>query len=148
MRGYVKYRYIHDPDTMLTFDLKVNFLRLMTWLCVQASAFLFFDIVCLTCEYITMVPCVVYIHELCMTLTFYLNIKIIFSPWIWFWQDVFALNIGILNFGIWVYHLGQHVVYILDPSMTLTFDLYLGDGGILSEFYSQFLSLNLLFVYR
>ena len=36
-------------------------------------------------------------------------------------------------------------MYILDLSMTLTFDLYVGGGGILSEFYSQFLScLNLL----
>ena len=33
----------------------------------------------------------VYIHELCMTLTFDLNIKIIFPQWIWVWQDVFAL---------------------------------------------------------
>ena len=30
-------------------------------------------------------------------------------------------------------------MYILDLSMTLTFDAYVG-GGILSEFYSQFLS--------
>ena len=30
-------------------------------------------------------------------------------------------------------------MYIPDLSMTLTFDLYVGGGGILSEFYSQFL---------
>ena len=59
----------------------------------QASPFLPLDIVilCLTRECITMARCVAYIHELCMTLIFYLNIKIIFSTWIWFWQDVFAL---------------------------------------------------------
>ena len=34
----------------------------------------------------------------------------------------------------------QHVVYIHDLCMTLTFDLYVGSGGILSEFYSQFTS--------
>ena len=34
----------------------------------------------------------------------------------------------------------KHVVYILDLSMTLTFDLYVGGGGIRSEFHSQFLS--------
>ena len=45
MRGCVKY--IHDPDTTLTFDLKVKFIGFMTWLCVQASAFLSFDIVIL-----------------------------------------------------------------------------------------------------
>ena len=37
----------------------------MIWLCVQASAFLSFDIVilCLAREFITMVRCVVYIHD-------------------------------------------------------------------------------------
>ena len=34
----------------------------------------------------------------------------------------------------------QHIVYILDLSMTFSFDLYVGGGRILSEFYSQFLS--------
>ena len=37
IRGFVKY--MHDPDTTLTFDLKVQFLGFMTCLCVQASAF-------------------------------------------------------------------------------------------------------------
>ena len=37
-------------------------------------------ILCLACECNTMVLYVAYIHELCMTLTFDLNIKIIFSP--------------------------------------------------------------------
>ena len=41
----------------------------------------------------------------------------------------------------------QHVVYILDLSMTLTFDLYVGVGVILSEFYSQFLSCLNQFVF-
>ena len=86
-----------------------------------------------------MVPCVAYIHELCMTLTFDLNIKIIFHHWFDSGKTSLLFNIGIQNFGIWVYHLGQHVMYILDSSMTLTFDLYVGDGGILSEFDSQFL---------
>ena len=45
-------------------------------------------------------------------------------------------DIGIGNFGIWVYH---HET-TLDLSMTLTVDLYVGGGGILSEFYSQFSS--------
>ena len=34
--------------------------------------------------------------------------------------------------------MGQHVVYILDLSM-ITFDLFVGGGGTLSEFYSHFL---------
>ena len=72
--------YINHPDTTLTFDLKVKLMGFMTWLCVQALAFLSFhiDILCLTREFITMVRCVACIHELCMTLTFDLNIKIYF----------------------------------------------------------------------
>ena len=87
MRGCVKY--IHDPDMTLTFDLKVQFIGFMTWFCVQASAFLSFDIVILEC--ITMVRCVMfmYIYELCMTLTDDLNITNIFSTWIC--QDVLSL---------------------------------------------------------
>ena len=75
MRGCVKYS--HDLDTTLTFDLKVRFFRFITLLCVQASAFLSFDIVilCLARECIIMVRCVALIHELCMTLPFDLNIK-------------------------------------------------------------------------
>ena len=34
----------------------------------------------------------------------------------------------------------QYVVYILDLCVTLTFDPYVGDGSILSELYSRFLS--------
>ena len=48
-------------------------------------------ILCLACECITLIWCVTYLHELCMTLTFDLNIKITFSLWIWVWQDIFAL---------------------------------------------------------
>ena len=62
-----------------------------------------------------------------MTLTFDLNI------------NIFTMNLslakclcsdkGIQNLGIWM---RQHVVYILDLSMTLTFDLHVGGGGILT----------------
>ena len=91
-RGCVKY--IHDPDMTLTFDLKVKFIGFMTWLCVQASPFLSFGIVilCYACGCITMVRCVTYSHELCMTLT--LISKLYFHnviEWIKIWQDVFAL---------------------------------------------------------
>ena len=72
-----------------------------------------------------------------MTLTFDLSIKIIFSPWIWVWQNVFALWHRHMKF----WHMGVSPWdNILDLSMTLTFDLYAGSGGILNEFYSQFLS--------
>ena len=126
MRGCVKY--IHDPNMTLTFDLKVKFIGFMTWFCVQASAYLSFDIVILEC--ITMVRCVtyMYIYELCMTLTDDLNIRIIFSPWIW--QDVFSLWHRHTKF----WHMGispgdNMLCPFLDLSMTLTFDLYVGSGG-------------------
>ena len=59
----------------------------------RPQIFLSFDIVifCLAWECITMVRRVAYILELCMTLPFDLNSKIIFLPWICVWQDVFAL---------------------------------------------------------
>ena len=74
--------YIHDPNTTLTFDLYIKFIGFMTWFCVRVIAYLSFDIVILywTRECITMVRCVAYIHDLCTTLRFDLNIKSIFSP--------------------------------------------------------------------
>ena len=103
MRGCVKY--IHDPDTTLNFDLNVKFIGFMTWLRVQASAFLSFDIVilCLARECITMVRCVAYIHELCTILTFDINININI-PMNLSLAKCLLFDIGILNFGIWVYH--------------------------------------------
>ena len=90
-------------DTTLIFDHKVK--GFMTLLCVQASDFWSFDIVlCLAHECITMVRCVAYIHELCMTLVFDLNIKIIFSTWIWVWLNVFSLwyrHAKFCHMGVW-----------------------------------------------
>ena len=62
MSGCVQY--IHDPETTLTLHLKVKFIGFRTWLFVQASAFLSFDIVilCWVRECITMVRCVAYIY--------------------------------------------------------------------------------------
>ena len=65
--------------------------------------FLSFDILvilCLACECITMVRCVTCIHDLCMTLTFHINMKVIFSPWIF----SLLFDRGIPTFGLWVYH--------------------------------------------
>ena len=74
-----------------------------------------------------------------MTLTFDLNIKIIFSPWIWVWQNVFALWHRHTKF----WHIGVSPWdNMLSTFLTLVWPLiYMwGAGGILSEFYSQFLS--------
>ena len=50
MRGCVMY--INDPDMVLTFDLKVQFIEFMTWICVWATALFFFEkvILCLAWE--------------------------------------------------------------------------------------------------
>ena len=64
--------YIYDPDRILTFDLKVKFIAFMTLLCVWASAFLSFNVIILSLagKCTTMVQCVAYTHDHCMTLTF------------------------------------------------------------------------------
>ena len=81
MRGCVKY--IHDPDTTLTFDLKVNqgqIYGVYDMALFSGLSFFVLAILSLALQCITTIRCVAYIHELCMTLTFHLNINIIFSP--------------------------------------------------------------------
>ena len=55
-------------------------------------------------------------------------------------------DIGIRNFGIWVYHHETTCCVHSWPLKvwTLTFDLYVGGGGSFLEFYSQFLSCFLM----
>ena len=115
----------------------------MTWLCAQASAFLSVDIIilCLARECITMVRCLAYLHEPCMTLTFDLNIKIIFLPWIWVWQNFFALwhrQTKFWHMGVspWDNMLCTFLTLVWPWPLTYM----LVAGAILSEFYSQFLS--------
>ena len=144
-RGCVKY--IHDPDMTLTFDLKVKFIGFMTWLCVQASPFLSFGIVILCYAFgcITMVRCVTYSHELCMTLTFDISIKIIFSQCILIWPDVFSLWHRHTKF----LHMGVSPWDMLCTFSTLVWLWPLTymwvAGGILSDFFSQFISCISLF---
>ena len=90
--------FIHDLDTTLTFDLNFKFIEFFTWLCVWGTAFSSFDLVLpyLSHECITMGHCITQIHDLCMTLTFDLNIKIIFV----FGQD----RLCFLTYQIW--HMG------------------------------------------
>ena len=82
-----------------------------------------------------------------MTLTFDLNIKIIFSPWIWVWQNVFALwhrHTKFWHMGVspWENMLCTFLTLVLPWPLT-----YMRvAGGILSEFYSQFLSCLVLFL--
>ena len=83
------------PDTTLTFDLKVKFIGFMTWLCVHATEFLSFHIVIL-CKCITMVQCVVYIHDFCMALIFDLNI---FTMILRLTRSSLLSDIGIPNFA-------------------------------------------------
>ena len=107
----------------------------MTCLCVRATTFCYFDIVMLH-ECINMVQCVAYIHDLCnldlgpqyQNYIFTMNLSLAR------WSLLF--DKGIPNFGCFT--MRQQVVYILDLCMTLTFDLYVGGWGNLSEFYSQF----------
>ena len=74
-------KYIHDPNTTLTFNLKVKFISLWHDFVFRPQLFLSLGIVilCLALEFITMVQSVTYIHELCLTLTFDFNKKNIFT---------------------------------------------------------------------
>ena len=76
--------------------------------------------------------CVTYIHCLCMTLTFDLNIKIIFSLWICVLTSASLLfDIGIPNLAHKFFPcMRQHIVYIHDLCMTLIFHLYVDVGGV------------------
>ena len=127
----------NDPDMMLTFDLKVKFIGFMTWLCVQVTAYLSFDIVILW----------VYHHgTMCRTHSWPLfdpdpdlwrqYQKCIFSPWIWPGKILFALWHKHTNFGIWVYY--QETTCCVHSWQLFDLDLWpiWGDGGILNEFYS------------
>ena len=124
------------PDTTLTFDLSVKFIGFMIWLCVHTREFLSFHIVKL-CECITMVQCVVYIHDLCMTFTFDLNI---FTMNLRLERSSLLFDIGIPNFGIWYITVKQLVVYIPGLYMALIFYLDVGDreGGFLVSFTHRF----------
>ena len=102
MRECVKY--IHDPDLTLNFDLNVKFIDFV----FRPQLFLSFDIVilCLACECtcITMVRCVIYINEVCMTLTFDSISKLYFHHEFESGKMSLLFDKGIPNFGIWVYH--------------------------------------------
>ena len=111
--------YIYDPNTTFTSDPKVTFIGFLTWVCVWATGILFSDIPVvipyLAPECITMVQCVTYIHDLCMTLTFGLNIKFyIFTMNLCLGKIVFALKCRHTKFFTWVLTMTQLVVYIHD----------------------------------
>ena len=109
----------YDPDTTLTFELKVKFIGILIWLRVWATVF------CpLTFCHMSVSPWD-NVLNLFMTSVWPWPLvpisKFIFSPWIG-GMIVFALWRRHTNFGTRVYH---HV-YIQDLCMTFTFDLYVG----------------------
>ena len=88
-----------------------------------------------------MVRCVAYIHELCMTWPLTSISKLYFLPWICAWQDIFALwhrhtIFWYMGVSPWDKMLCTFLTLVWPWLMT-----YMRvAGGILSEFYSQFLS--------
>ena len=143
MRGCVMY--IHDFDVDLWPQDQIY--RVHDIALCSGHIFFSFDIVilCLTCECITRVWWVAYFHGHCMNLTFDLNIKMKNQNYI------FTMNLslarlsllfdilGIPNFGIWVYHHEPTCCVHSWPLYDLElWHLYMGDGGILSEFYYVF----------
>ena len=104
--------YIHDPNTSLSFDLKVNFLGFLTWLRVQPATVFFCPLtlsydICFTLVYHHRMMC--HIHswplydlDLCsqyQSYIFTMNLclgKIIFVLW--------HRHIKFIKFGRWVCH--------------------------------------------
>ena len=75
-----------------------------------------------------MVQCVVYIHELCMTLTSISNY--IFTMNLRLARLSMPFDIGIQNFDIQYITMKQHVAYILVLSLSLSFDqIVVGRAG-------------------
>ena len=116
--------YHHDTilvPNMSTFDLKV-----------YDMAFVFgpqiFCHTILAHESINMVQWVTYIHDLCMTFTFGLNIKIIFSPWICL--DKFRLCSLKWAYQIWHMGVSQDMLCTF-----MTFDLKVNISTFFSHGY-------------
>ena len=100
VRGYVAY--IQDPDTTLSVELDVK-MGFMTWLCFFLSFVIF--ILCLARECITMVQCVAHFYDLCMTLTFDLNIKIyVFTMNLSLERSSLLSDKVIPNSGTWLFY--------------------------------------------
>ena len=99
MTGF--FAYSHDPDTMLIFDLKVNFIRFMTWLSVRVTSFLSFDkvLLCFVRKFITMAQYFVYIHDFHLRPQYqnYIFIMNLSQA-----RSSLLFDISIQNFGIWV----------------------------------------------
>ena len=120
---------------MLTFDLMWDVWVFWHGFVFGPQLFRSIDVVLsyLTQEYITLGRCVTKMHNLCMTFTFGLNNKIILSPWICVWACsslLFDTGIPNLAHGCTCIIIRQHVVYIHDLSITLTYNLR-GWRGIL-----------------
>ena len=140
-RGCVKY--IHDPDMTLTFDFKVTFIGFMTWLCVQASPFLsFVRSHTLLCKW-------VYHHgTMCHIQSWTLYDLVL---WPQYQNYIFTMNLNLARFLIALWHRHTKFLHLgVSPwDMLCTFSSLVWlwpltymwvEGGILSEFYSQFLS--------
>ena len=91
--------FIHDPKKMLTFDLKVKFIRFLTCFCVWPIIFLFnIGLSYLAHGCITTRRCVEYIHDPDSTLTYDFKVKFIGFCCVcllWQWHTIFST---------WVYH--------------------------------------------
>ena len=130
MRGCVKY--INDPDTTLTFDLKVKFIEFMTWPCVQASSFLSFNIVILCLAR----KCMYYHGTMCRIHLWTLNDSDLWPQYI---NYIFTIDLRLER-----YH-RRNKFWHIDLRMTLTFDLYVVDGGVsLLSFTHSFIFLFIL----
>ena len=116
------------------------------WLCVQASAFLSFDkiILCLAHEFITMLWCVCTFMNSVWPWPLTSISKLYFHHGFQSGKMSFLFDIGIPNFGIFVYYHETTLCTFLTLVWLWPLIYMWVAGGILSEFYSQFLSCYIL----
>ena len=90
-----------------------------------------------TYECFTMVRCVTYIHDLCIIIWYFHNEFDLA-------RSSFLFDIGIPNFGIWVFHHETTCCVQSWPLFYFHLLSILSNGGILSKFYSNLLQSILL----
>ena len=135
--------YIH-LDTMLTFDLKVRYIGF--WhsfmfgpqlFCPLTKLYQFGTRAMYGC--VTMGWCVAYIHDLCVTFTIGLEIKITFSLWICeFVSEQDHLCSLTKEFLIWQEGGSPWNEYIYNFCMTLTLRFILAYGYVCGFFYTPY----------
>ena len=132
--------FIHDPNMMLTFELKVKFIEFLTWLCVWATAFLSIDSNTISGTWVFNHRIMCHIHSWSL---YDLDLwpqyqNYIFTMNFCMGKIFFALWPRHTKFGSWVYHHETTCCIHSWPVYDLDFDLYVVAGVSLVSFTHSF----------